>query len=116
MYLPADKAALCVKLLVEGNSLRSVERITGVALRTLLSLLVKTGEKCEQLMSEKIKGIHVRDVQADEMWGFVQMKEKTRKRQGNNEGGVGEAWTFVAMESNTKLVVAWHLGRPRPTS
>lgn len=111
MYLPPDKAALCIQLLIEGNSLRSVERITGVTLRTLLSLLVKMGEKCERLMGDKIKGIPVSDVQADEMWGYVGMKEKTKKRQGNTDGGVGDAWTFVAMERNSKLVVSWHLGR-----
>lgn len=115
MYLPPDKAVLCIQLLVEGNSLRSVERITGVSLRTLLSLLIKTGQNCERIMGEKIKGIHVNDVQADEMWGYVQMKEKTKKRQGNTAAGIGDAWTFVAMESNTKLVVAWHLGRRSAT-
>ncbi|HYY43067.1 MAG TPA: hypothetical protein VE775_10070, partial [Pyrinomonadaceae bacterium] len=47
MYLPLDKAVLCLQLLVEGNSLRSVERITGVTLHTLLDLLVLAGEKCE---------------------------------------------------------------------
>ncbi len=111
MYMPIEKAVLCVQLMVEGNSLRSVERITGVSMHTLLDLLVKTGQRCEQIMSEKIKGLHVRDVQADEMWGYVGMKEKTKKRQGNAESGLGDAWTFVAMESNTKLVIAWHLGR-----
>lgn len=116
MYLPPDKAALCIQLMVEGNSLRSVERITGVALRTLLTLLVKMGEKCERLMSDKIKGIQVSDVQADEMWGFVGMKEKTKKRKqtvspSGPDGSLGDAWTFVAMERNSKLVVSWHLGR-----
>ena len=110
MYLPLEKAVLCIQLLVEGNSLRSVERITGVTLRTLLSLLVKTGENCQRITEEKIKGLRVSDVQADEMWGYVQMKEKTKKRQGR-DGAVGDAWTFVAMESNSKLVIAWHLGR-----
>src|SRR2546423_4198371 len=63
MYLPLDKAVLCLQLLVEGNSLRSVERITGVTLHTLLDLLLLAGEKCERLLNEKIKGLAVRDVQ-----------------------------------------------------
>lgn len=67
MYLPLDKAVLCLQLLVEGNSLRSVERITGVSLRTLLDLLVLAGEKSERLLNDKIKDLPVRDVQADEM-------------------------------------------------
>ena len=55
-YLPLDKAVPCIQLLVEGNSLRSVERITGVTLHTLLDLLVLVGEKCERLLNDKIKG------------------------------------------------------------
>lgn len=111
MYLPLDKAVLCLQLLVEGNSLRSVERITGVSLRTLLDLLVLAGEKCERLLNEKLRGLTVRDVQADEMWGYVGMKEKTKKQQGNADDTLGDAYTFVAIERRTKLVIAWHLGR-----
>jgi transposase-like protein/IS1 family transposase len=111
MYLPLDKATLCLQLLVEGNSLRSVERITGVSLRTLLDLLLLAGEKCERLLNEKIKGLPVRDVQADEMWGYVGMKERTKKRKTEADPTFGDAYTFVAIERHTKLVLAWHLGR-----
>jgi IS1 family transposase len=112
----ALKAVLCVQLLVEGNSLRSVERITGVTLHTLLDLLILVGEKCERLLSDKIQGLPVKDVQADEIWGFVGMKEKTKKRKQNvsplgPDGSMGDAYTFVAIERHTKLVLAWHLGR-----
>ncbi|HEV2881792.1 MAG TPA: IS1 family transposase [Pyrinomonadaceae bacterium] len=111
MYLPVEKAVLCLKLLVEGNSIRSTERITGVNRNTILDLLVLTGEKCERLLNEKIEGLAVNDVQADEMWGFVGMKEKTKKRQLKHDATLGDAYTFVAIERNTKLVLAWHLGR-----
>lgn len=116
MYLPMDKAVLCVQLLVEGNSLRSVERITGVTLHTLLDLLNLVGEKCERLLNDKIQGLAVKDVQADEMWGFVGMKEKTKKRKQTadplgTDSTLGDAYTFVAIECHTKLVLAWHLGR-----
>ena len=111
MYLPMDKAELCLRLLVEGNSIRSTERITGVNRNTILDLLVLVGEKCERLLNEKLKGLSVRDVQADEMWGYVGMKEKTKKEYGLAESSLGDAYTFVAIERRTKLVIAWHLGR-----
>jgi transposase-like protein/IS1 family transposase len=111
MYLPIDKAVLCLQLLVEGNSLRSVERITGVTIHTLLDLLILTGEKCERLLNDKIKDVPVRDVQCDEMWGYVGMKEKTKKRKVDADPTLGDAYTFVAIERHTKLVLAWHLGR-----
>jgi transposase-like protein len=55
MYLNEDKALLCLTLLLEGNSLRSIERITGVEMHTLLALLTLAGERCERLMKRKIK-------------------------------------------------------------
>jgi transposase-like protein/IS1 family transposase len=111
MRLPLEKALLCLQLLVEGNSIRSAERITGVEKKTILSLLVLVGEKCERLLDEKIKDLPVKDVQADEMWGYVGMKEKTKRRKLISDSTRGDAYTFVAIERNTKLVLAWHLGR-----
>lgn len=111
MYLPLDKALLCLQLLVEGSSLRSIERITGVSLRTLLDLLVLAGEKCERLLDEKIRKVKVNDLQLDEIWAYVGMKEKTKKRKGKDEMTLGDAYTFVAFERDSKLILAWHLGR-----
>lgn len=111
MYLAEEKALMCLNLLVEGMSVRAIERITGVHRDTVLDLLVTVGEKCERLMDEKIQGVAVRDVQADEVWAFVQMKEKTKKRQGLNDETIGDAYTFTAIDRETKLILCWHLGR-----
>src|SRR5947209_12191102 len=111
MYLPMDKALLCLQLLVEGSSLRSIERITGVSLRTLLDLLVLAGEKCERLLDSKFRKVKVSDIQLDEIWAYVGMKEKTKKRKGKDETTLGDAYTFVAFERDSKLILAWHLGR-----
>lgn len=111
MRLPMDKALLCLRLLVEGNSIRSTERITGVEKKTIISLLVLAGEKCERLLAERIKGVPVKDVQADEIWAYVGMKEKAKKRRLIHDDTLGDAYTFVAVERETKLVLAWHLGR-----
>ena len=53
----------------------------------------------------------VRDVQADEVWAFVQMKEKTKKRQDLNDETTGDAYTFTALDRDTKLILCWHPGR-----
>ena len=112
MYLPLDKAEQCLKLLVEGCSLRTVERITDVSLPTILKLLVVVGRKCEAFLEDRIKNVPVKDVECDELWCFVAMKERTRKKLGRFEDmDLGDAYTFVGFERNTKLVLAWHLGR-----
>src|SRR5882724_5118392 len=110
MYLPEDKALLCLQLLLEGNSLRSIQRITGVHKTTLMTLLCVAGERCERVMRERIKSVPVRDVEADEIWGFVGMKKITRLHKQVTDPFVGDAYTFVGIERNTKLVLAWHLG------
>jgi transposase-like protein/IS1 family transposase len=108
MYTPLDKAAKAIELLVEGCSVSAVERVTGLHHTTILSLLVLAGEKCERLLESRIRNIPVADVQCDEIWGFVRCKEK---RNVTGDPLRGDAYCFVAIERNSKVVVAWHLGR-----
>lgn len=111
MRLPMDKAIFCLKLLTEGNSIRATVRLTGVAKDTVTALLVTVGEKCEAYLREKLQRIEASDVQADEIWAFVGMKEKTRVRNEVAADDVGDAYTFVAIDRASKLVLAWHLGK-----
>ena len=114
MYLPLDKAEQCLKLLVEGCSLRTNERITGIDINTIMKLLIVVGSKCEQLLENRIKDVPVRDVECDELWCFVGMKEKTKGKKRlqwdsyEQERNMGDAYTFIGFERNTKLVLTWH--------
>ena len=110
MRLPLDKAVLCLRLLVEGNSIRSASRISGINRTTILSLLVRMGDRCDELLVGKINKMPVVDVQCDEVWGFVGMKEKTRMRNCPDAAFVGDAYCFTAIERESKLILAWHLG------
>ncbi len=110
MRLPLDKAVSVLTLLLEGMSVRSVERVTGVHRDTILRLLVFAGDRCRRLMQRKIEHLDVRDVEADEIWGYVYKKEG-HIRPDESRAPVGDAYCFVAMERNTKLVLAFHLGR-----
>src|SRR5579872_6199881 len=74
-YIPMEKVVLAMRLMVEGNSLRSTERITGLDINTLMKILVKAGEKCEALMGRLIVNVPVVDVQCDEIRAFVGKKE-----------------------------------------
>ena len=112
MYLSEEKALMCLNLLVEGTSIRATERITNVNRNTILSLLETVGKKCLWIQENLVKNVKVADVQADEIWAFIGMKQKTANNNGlgDNEK-VGSAYTFTAIESNSKLIVAWHLGK-----
>lgn len=111
MRISLDKAEAILKLMLEGMSIRSIQRITGAHQKTILDLLVIAGEKCERIMNAKIKGIAVKDVEADELWGFVQFKNRHKLHKQIDDPHVGDAYTFVGIERNTKLVLAWHLGQ-----
>lgn len=104
------KMILALRMLLEGNSVRSVERLTGLHRDTILANMVKAGEDCQQFLEKTIRNVPASDVQADEIWGFVGCKEKTRERKHYGEDR-GDAWCFIAVERNTKLVLAWHLGK-----
>jgi IS1 family transposase len=108
MYLSPEKAASIVALFVEGMSVRSIERITATHRDTILRLLVIAGNRCERLLEDRIRQIPVRDVQCDEIWGYVGCKEAQNAKDAADRG---DAYCFVAIERNTKLVVAWHLGK-----
>jgi transposase-like protein len=111
MRLQRDKALLCLKLLVEGNSVRSTERITSVHRDTVLHLLKVVGERCEQVMDEQIRNIPLAYVEADEIWGSVQKKEGHKREEEKHNTKLGDAYTFVGIEAKAKLVVCFVLGR-----
>lgn len=76
--LPEDRAIMCLRLLLEGNSIRSASRLTSTDKNAIIGLAVEIGERCERFRRETYKNLSVEDVQCDEIWGFVGCKEKTR--------------------------------------
>jgi transposase-like protein/IS1 family transposase len=112
--LSEEKLVLVLRMLLEGNSIRSVERITSIHRDTIMHSMVEVGQKCERFLAERIRGIDVEDVQADEIWSFVKMKEKTRILNNLPEDTLGDCYCYTAIERNTKLIVAWHVGKRCP--
>jgi IS1 family transposase len=108
-----SKMLLCLRMLLEGNSIRSVERLTGVHRDTIIAAMVAAGQKCQTFMERIIRNTDAQDVQADEIWGFVACKERTRELRGFGEDH-GDAYCFTAIERNTKLILAFHLGKRCP--
>src|SRR6202050_3808096 len=102
MRLPMEKAILCLRMLLEGNSIRSTERLTGVNRDTIMALLVTAGERCQRFMERVLYRLQGENVQAYEVWGYVGMKEKTRRRQNGPET-LGDAYCFTALERTSKL-------------
>src|SRR5438105_5901061 len=76
MTVPEDKALLAIQLLIEGTSIRSAERVTGIHRDTIIKLLVLAGERCIRVMDSMMHDLHCKRVQSDEIWTFVGKKEK----------------------------------------
>ena len=109
MRTPFETAVRVLNLLLEGMSIRSVERITEVHRDTIMSLLVLAGERCEKLMGRLIVNVPVKDVQVDEMWGFIQKKQKQVRP--TDDVNYGDAYCFVGIERHSKLVLNFALGK-----
>jgi len=108
-----SRLTMCLRMLLEGMSIRSAERLTGIHRDTIIAALVEAGDNCQRWLAVAVRGVPAADVQADEIWGFVHCKEKTRERR-NLPQEMGDAYCFTALERNTKLILAWHLGKRCP--
>jgi transposase-like protein/IS1 family transposase len=109
MRLPMDKAMSILQLFVEGMSIRSIERVTQVHRDTILRLLVLAGQRCEKLMDSTMRDLSCRRVQCDEIWTFV--GKKARHVRKGDAAELGDAWIFVAMDADTKLVPVFLVGK-----
>ena len=109
MTTPEASLVMALQLLLEGNSIMSTMRITGLDQNTISKALVLAGEKCEKVMGLLLVNIPVKDVECDEIWGFVGKKEKNCKPE--DDVNFGDAYCFVAIERNTKLVLNFSLGK-----
>lgn len=105
--LPIAKRVQIINLLVEGASLRATSRIADVSINTVTKLLADIGQACQLFHDESVRAVAAMRVQCDEIWSFIYAKEKNKPQ---DVEGAGDAWTFVGIDSDTKLVISWLLG------
>jgi IS1 family transposase len=105
-----------INCLVEGNSIRSTERMTDTHRDTVMRLLVDVGEGCNALLDAEMRNLTCRRIQMDEIWAFVGKKQK-QVIHSDDRSQVGDQWTFVAIDPETKLVPVHRVGkRDLPTA
>lgn len=108
--LSKEKQVQAVAALAEGSSIRSVERMTGIHRDTIMRLGVRIGEGCTRLMDEKMTNLECRSMEVDELWGFIKKKKKNTTPEERN-AGIGDAWTYLAIDSETKLIPSFLVGK-----
>lgn len=108
--LPLAKRCQIIAALVEGSSLRSTARMVGVSLNTVTKLLVDVGHACAAYQHVALRDLPCRRLQVDEIWSFCGMKQRNIPEGREGEIGIGDVWTFTAIDAETKLVPCWLVG------
>jgi IS1 family transposase len=108
--LSTEKQAAVVSALAEGNSIRSIERMTGIHRDTIMRLGVRVGETCQQILDQKMRGLNCSRIEVDEIWGFI---GKKRRNAGiaDRAQGLGDVWTFMGIDPETKLIPSFIVGQ-----
>ena len=107
--LKSELKITAVGMLCEGNSIRSIERMTGIHRDTIMRLGVRMGEGCQSIMDEKMRNLKSNLIQVDEVWGFIGKKNKNADA-ADRRAGQGDVWTWIALDSETKLVPTCAVG------
>src|SRR5260221_1589757 len=107
---PLARRTQIINCLVEGNSIRSTERMTNTHRDTIMRLLVEVGAGCNKLMDEQMRDLTCRRLKVDEIWAYVGKKQRNVTRE-DDKSRVGDQWTFVAIDAETKLVPVYRVGK-----
>ena len=106
------RRAQVIRCLIEGCSINSTVRMTGVAKNTVLKLLVELGQVCADFLNETMVNLPCERIQADETWSFVGCKQKNVTMEKIERDGVcGDVWTWIAIDADTKLIPSWMIGQ-----
>jgi IS1 family transposase len=108
--LSTEKRAAIIGCLTEGMSVRGTCRITGAAKNTVTKLVVDLGEACSAYQDRVLVDLPCKTLQCDEIWNFVYAKAKNVPEGRKGEPGVGDVWTWIAIDADSKLVPSWFVG------
>lgn len=107
--LPVEKKITVISALAEGCSVRGIERMTGIHQDTISRLSLNVGSACQKMLDEKMRELPCQNIEVDEMWGFIVKKQ--RNVTGKEPGFVGDVWTYVALDAETKLIPCFAVGK-----
>jgi IS1 family transposase len=107
--LSTEQRAKIIGCLVEGNSIRATCRLTGAAKGTVTKLILDLGEACSAYQDGALRNLNCDRIQLDEIWSFVGAKKKNVDPE-KHSADWGDAWTFTALDPDTKLIPSWFVG------
>jgi IS1 family transposase len=105
--LPLEKRVQILNMLVEGSSMRSIERVAGVSINTVSKLLVEAGKAAEAFHDKTVHGLKTAQLQCDEIWSFCYAKKVNVPTMKSQPEYAGDIWTFTALDRTSKMIVSW---------
>src|SRR5438105_475901 len=106
-----EQKSLILSLLSEGNSIRSIERMSGVHRDTIMRLMVTAGEQCHKFMDSRMMNLKVSKLQCDEIYTYCGKRQKELAPEQLDDQFIGEQYVFVPMDAETKLIPCFRLGK-----
>jgi IS1 family transposase/transposase-like protein len=107
---PKDKAVMVIRMMLEGASLRTIHRLTGVNRKAIAKILLLIGKRCQKFLDKRIANVQTGDIQVDELWAFIGAKEKMA-RALRKDDEFGDCYTFLAIDRDSKLVLSHQVGK-----
>lgn len=108
--LPVEKRVQILSMLCEGSSMRSISRVCDVSINTVSKLLVDAGWAAAHFHDERVRGVHSKSIQCDEIWSFAYAKSRNVRKAKSAPYGAGDVWTWTGIDADTKLIVTWLVG------
>ncbi|MCY3913973.1 MAG: IS1 family transposase [Chloroflexi bacterium] len=114
--LTREQRAQILNMQIEGVSIRATCRLTGRSKGAVTRLIVEAGQACAEAHGALVRDLRCEQVQVDELWAYVGMKQKRVPAERKGEFGIGDVWTFTSIDPKTKLVPTWLIGRRDATT
>ena len=108
--LKTEKQEAAIAALVEGVSIRSTERMTGIHRDTIMRLMLRAGQNCERLMDQYMRNLNCKRLEMDEIWCYVGKKQRHLSRT-DNEFELGDQWIWVALDAESKIIPSYVVGK-----
>jgi IS1 family transposase len=110
MRIDLADAVRVLNMLLEGMSVRACSRLTGMKADTICNLVLNVGEKCERFLREAVRGVEAKQIELDEIWDFIRMKNRTKEKLGRVGEDIGDSWTWLAIDVDSKMILSHAVG------
>lgn len=108
--LSREQQISALHLIVEGNSLRSITRLTGIHRTTVINLMVNMGARCKDMLDRWMRNLTLNHVEIDEIWTFV-LKKQARCQVTDDNSQIGDQYVFLGIDEETKLIPSYYIGK-----